>query len=197
MLGEIGLSLSLKSPAQPPSGSKLKKIWQRFFAALVFLLTALALVELLPRISASAVPPFDANHPLASRWTVTNEGYLKITRTRAICFVWRVQAVVTMQNSASNPSKPTGNVLSPGDSFTVPCSIPGMLSGPYHSADIAIIVFYHPWPFTFFHYRRFFRFVMRRETDGNITWDKQPTPPELELDFDRLKQIDPEPWMFN
>jgi hypothetical protein len=41
-------------------------------------------------------------------------------------------------------------------------------------ADLAIVVTYRPWPFTFIRQRKLFRFVSRRNGDNTVSWDRQP-----------------------
>jgi hypothetical protein len=46
--------------------------------------------------------------------------------------------------------------------------------GSNSSRRCAVIVEFHPWPLTFIHIRKIFRFVSRTE-NGVTVWDKQPS----------------------
>src|SRR5260370_41046274 len=63
----------------------------RALAMLSLLLTIIGLItliELFPRLSASATPPLDLGNQLASsRFTVTNDGYLQVTDVMSACFL--------------------------------------------------------------------------------------------------------------
>ena len=58
-------------------------------------------------------------------------------------------------------------------------------------ADIAIVVYYRPWPFFMLQRRTLFRFVARNGENRQVTWEKQPAA-DIERDFDKyFKDFDP------
>src|SRR2546426_2586389 len=141
------------------------------FLATISLIT---LVELYPRPSVSSSPPFNLENLLSSRFTVTNDGYLDLNDVHAVCFVWKAQATLQIRNTVLQSVSPERGTLQPTQGLTVPCTGGFMLvNGQFSSADLAIVVSYRPWPFTFIRKRKFFRFVARF-ANGNIVWDKQP-----------------------
>jgi hypothetical protein len=64
-----------------------------FLTILSILLTTIglvALIELFPRLSATATPPLDQGNQLASsKFTVSNDGYLQVTEVMSACFLWK------------------------------------------------------------------------------------------------------------
>lgn len=177
------------------SGSSKHALFLTLLGLVLTTLGLVALVELLPRPSVSASSPFDPEYILESRFTVTNDGYLDITNVQAVCFINLAVNPTggTLKNSVFGVSGNylnmiNGSVLRPSQSFTVPCLDPGVLM-PTIGADIAIVVYYRPWPFVFWHSRRFFRFVSRH-TSKSVTWDKQPSDSAIENGFD--KSINPD-----
>jgi hypothetical protein len=162
----------------------------RLLEVLGIFLTALGLISLIglrPRSSASATSPQTPNRPLTSRFTITNDGYLKLTHVSALCYVWKSKSVYggSADQNVFNIKPPSG-ILEPSESFTVPCQNAPVLS-PEAQVDLAIIMSYRPWPFTFLHMQRFFRFVSRKTLDGTFVWDKQPSDPSLEKSFSTMK----------
>ncbi len=184
MLKEAGLSLPQQPPLipQPPSSKSFwKKVPKWIYGCFSFLLACLAVVGLLPHLSASASPPSDLDNILNSQFTVSNDGPLKLTHVRTGCFVWNTSIFPPGPNGAHAVylDNPYGDVsdLASSDSVTVPCSDKRFMTfGNVFGADIAIVVYYHPWPFTFIDSNRIFRFVSRR-TRSSVTWDKQPPAP--------------------
>src|SRR5580704_6791847 len=156
-----------------------------------------ALVELFPRPSVSSSSPTVPDLWLTSRFTVSNDGYLQLNDVHAVCFVWKAMTGEgsRLTNSASRVAYPADLTLPPGQAFTVPCEGDvHLVNGPYRSADLAIVVSYRPWPFTFIRQRKFFRFVARLDT-GNVIWEKQPSS-FLEHDFDSLLNSQSSLYMF-
>lgn len=160
-------------------------------------ISTVTLVELVPRLSATASPPTNPSDPLSSsQFTVSNDGYLKVTDVMSACFMWKVEMGngpipnVRMNDILARIVQPPENKLSPTEGFTVPCT-GGRLVGsspPYmppmlRRADLAIVVYYRAWPFTFYRDHRLFRFVANIGKNGEITWEKQPSD-DLEPDYD-------------
>jgi hypothetical protein len=186
--------------AQPPmfpttrSDSNKHTLLLTVLGLVLTMLGLIALVELFPRPSVSASSPTDRNLWLTSRFTVTNDGYLQLNDVQAVCFIWKATTRRNrLFNNASKVIYSPNEIFPTGQSFTVPCEDDNVhiITGPYTSADLAIVVSYRPWPFTFTHRRKFFRFVARLG-DGNVIWDKQPSLP-LEHDFDELMKLNSNP----
>jgi hypothetical protein len=106
---------------------------------LSLLLTTLGLItliELFPRLSASATPPLDLGNQLASsRFTVTNEGYLQVTDVMSACFLWKVvEGGLHAYGSLARVVMPPENRLRPTEGYTVPCTSENMIAtNPPHS----------------------------------------------------------------
>lgn len=186
----------------PPYQPILAKPSRRgpFLAVAGFVLTALGLatlIQLFPRLSATASSPTDGNDQLgSSRFTVSNDGYLQVTDVMSACFLWKLTFVegprtADFSDNLSAVAVPPGSALNATEGYTVPC-IPHRLIGlpaPFHQpvlarADLAIVVYYRAWPFTFHRDHRLFRFLSRIQNDGTVIWEKQPAA-VLEPDYDR------------
>jgi hypothetical protein len=153
-------------------------------------------VVLLARLSATATSTTNLDNVLGStKFTITNDGYFKVTDVSASCFIWRVRAGPFRidDNLAKNVSPPNFE-LPPTEGFTVPCTPTGVsLAGaePPHDpiylseADVAIVVYYRTWPLIFYRTRRLFRFRASFDQALQVNWGKQPAKP-LESDFDAL-----------
>jgi hypothetical protein len=153
------------------------------------------LIELFPRLSASANAPTDQGNQLgSSKFTVTNDGYLQVSDVMSACFLWRVgEGGFHFTNSLARVVVPPESKLKPTEGYTVPCTGEHMFgtSPPFalkiKNADLAIVAYYRPWPFTFLRNHRLFRFVANVSRDGEVTWEKQPAA-ALEKDFDNYIQ---------
>ena len=188
----------LPTPQQPIQGVSRRQV--RFVEGLGILLTLIsliALIELYPRPTATASLPTDPNDQLSSSgFTITNDGYFQLADVRAACFLWKVQfdrnADVT--NSFSRIVSPSEGTLQTNEGLTVPCTTRnfiGVAHGPprFTKADLAIVVYYRPYPFTFLRSHKLFRFVARVGNNGNVVaWDKQPSA-ILEPDFEKFMGI--------
>jgi len=52
----------------------------------------IALIELFPRLSASANSPTNPDDPLSSsKFSVANDGYVRVTDVMSACFLWKVR----------------------------------------------------------------------------------------------------------
>lgn len=157
-----------------------------------------ALIELFPRLSVAASSPTDPDDQLtSSKFTVSNDGYLKVTNIMAACFMWKVELGpmgkpnAHIRDSLASLIQPPESMLRPTEGFTVPCTGSHFVgaSPPYiqpviNFADLAIVVYYRVWPFTFYRDHRLFRFVADVEKEKAIVWEKQPAA-ILEPDFDK------------
>jgi hypothetical protein len=168
----------------------------QFLTIVGLVLTTIGLVSLIqlrPRPSVSSSPAADPSDWLTSRFTITNDGYLQLNDVYAACFVWKAQNTNGMlfTNDFSAIVSPGNLVLHPGsDGLTVPCEDKTRMTvGPYLNADVAIVLSYRPWPFTFVTRRKLFRFVAR-PSGGNVIWDKQPSSP-MEQDFEEFIRQEP------
>jgi hypothetical protein len=186
-----------------PSGSKPQtQFWTKLGIA-IGLISLVALIGLFPRLSASASPPTDLNDSLgSSKFTVSNDGYLKVTDVVSACFLWNVQMggfpgpTVNLRSGVVKLARPNESQLEPAESYTIPCTHEGkpMFDTPEHQgvklakADLAIVAYYRIWPFTFYRGHRLFRFVAHVGSHGEVTWEKQPAA-VLEPDFDNWLAI--------
>ena len=85
---------------------------------------------------------------------------------------------------------PPKETLRVSEGLTIPClwrsvfGKPGGGAASVTKADLAIAIYYRPWPITFLRLHRLFRFVARFNEKGEVVgWDKQPAEP-LEKDFE-------------
>lgn len=196
------------SPAKlQPTATKSGKHGLRL-TVLGLLLTAVSLVtliEMLPRLSASASSPLDQGNQLASStFTVSNDGYWQVTDVMSACYLWKVEeGSFHFTDSMARVVVPPERTLRPTEGYTVPCVTENMfaVSAPFalkiQRADLAIAVYYRPWPFTILRQHRLFRFVARVGRDGSVIWEKQPAA-DLEADYEnfirmRGRTFPPEP----
>jgi hypothetical protein len=80
--------------------------------------------------------------------------------------------------------------LLPGERHTVPCEtgLASLLFGrpeKIDRADLALVVYFRPWPFTLIPLRRLFRFVARRAENGQLIWEPRASS-DLQPDFDKF-----------
>lgn len=179
--------------AQVTSRRRVRAI--EIVALVVGMITLVTLIELIPRLTATASLPTDPNEQLSSSaFTITNDGYARVTDVSAACFMWKIQlsaggSTMNIERSFAIVVAPPEKILQTNEGLTVPCttsSMFGFAAGPakVRQADLAIVIYYRPWPFTFLHSHRLLRFVARIGNTGQIVaWDKQPAE-ELEPDFD-------------
>ena len=181
-------------PYQPPAPTfdNVRRRTAKIVGSLLALTGLLSLIPLFPRLSASAMSPLDVGNQLASsRFTVTNDGYFQVTDVMSACFMWRVvEGGVHATASLARVVVPPEARLPPTEGYTVPCTSENMFAAsppfmlPLRQADLAIVVYYRPWPFTLIRRHRLFRFVARIGGNGTVDWDKQPTTEEMERDYD-------------
>lgn len=180
-------------PQLPPPAPNDPTRWSRFLTIVSIVLAIIGLVtliELFPRLSSSASPPSDAGEILNSRFTISNDGYLSVVTVRAFCFISKSTSGNGLIRNSVISNSPIVT-LHPSEAITVPCAESPGVYVPVRSADLAIVAYYRPWPFTFIHSRRFFRFVSRNTTKDNVTWDRQPSLP-IEKDFDEFLDTYPD-----
>jgi hypothetical protein len=182
------------SPIQAVSRSQIRFVEVLgIFLALVGLI---ALIELYPRPTPSANLPTDSNDPLSSsRFTITNDGYVRLADVKAACYMWKLQYggrfTVNMPGSFANIVSPPEKILQTSEGLTVPCTTRRPIESVYEpptliQADVAIAFYYRPWPIPFLRCHRLFRFVARFNDKGEIVgWDKQPAG-VLEPDFEKF-----------
>jgi hypothetical protein len=188
------------TPNQPTPPASQRQI--RFVEGLALFLTALgliALIELWPRPTPGASLPTNISDQLSSsRFTITNDGYLRLTDVKAACFMWKLQyggrVTVNMPGSFSNIVSPPESILQTSEGLTVPCTAIAPFTYADNSvpilkeADLAIAFYYRPWPIPFLRCHRLFRFVARFNEKGEIVgWDKQPAK-ILEPDFEKFME---------
>jgi hypothetical protein len=168
---------------------------RQFLTKLGLVLTFLGFltwIELFPRLSATASSPLDLSNQLASsKFTVVNEGYLQVTDVMSACYLWSVaEGGAHFNGSIARVVVPPESRLRPTEGLTVPCTSEKMFTTnpPFflslRNADLAIVVYYRVWPFTFIRTHRLFRFVARIGKQGEVVWDKQPAD-VLEPEFDK------------
>jgi hypothetical protein len=189
---EVPISPPQQSQPNNPNAHSKHTLFLTIVGLVLAAIGLLALIELFPRLSASATSATNLDNVLgSSKFTITNEGYLKVVDVMSACFLWKAKIgpVVLRRNLAIIVSPPEAKLV-PTEGFTVPCISEGMkivATSPPNKpiyvtqADLALVVYYRAWPFTFYRDHRLFRFVAHF---GNqeVTWEKQPAV-DLEPDF--------------
>ena len=101
---------------------------------------------------------------------------------------------VFMTNNLARVVQPPESKLDPGEAFTVPCTAnklagapPPYVSPAINHADLAIVVYYRAWPFTFYRPHKLFRFVASFGEGNKIIWEKQPAA-IIEPGYDKFIQ---------
>jgi hypothetical protein len=148
-----------------------------------------ALVELFPRLSA-----FPSPHQSIPTFTVSNDGYLKVTDVTSACFLWHVVTQnIVIESSMTQVISPPQRELAPTEGYTVPCEIPSIRPPPkFVHIDLAVVIYYRPWPFVMFRAHKLLRFVGSPGADLHSTiWDKQPSS-DMERDFENWLTLNPD-----
>ncbi len=180
-------------PTVPIVSNSQTQVWTGL-GLLLTVIGLITLIELFPRLSASATSPLDLGNQLASsRFAVTNDGYFQVTDVMSACFLWKVtEGRLHVSSSMAQVVIPPENRLRPTESLTVPCVSENMFAtNPpdilnLKNADLAIAIYYRVWPFTFYRTHRLFRFVARIGRNGEVIWDKQPSTEVLEQDYNQF-----------
>jgi hypothetical protein len=181
----------------PPTNQVVPKrqtqLWTKL-GIIIGIISLIALIELFPRLSASGSAPLDPNSQLSSsRFTVTNDGYLPLTDVTSACFLWKVdEGGFHIHSSMARVVQPPESRLGADESFTVPCTSEKMFVTPGRpltitQADLAIAVYYRPWPLTFLRLHKLLRLVARIGKQSEVVWDRQPAD-VLEKDYDMFIQ---------
>src|SRR5882724_2084085 len=144
-------------PKPSPNNGRTGQFWKRIGSVLAIAVGLLTVIQFRPRPTPGATPPTGLDELASSRFTITNEGYIKFTDVKAVCFLWDVRFRMnpsSLTNSLENIISPPESILETGETLTVPCT----LANPIHhtsgvpfqlrKADLAIVVYYRPWPFT-------------------------------------------------
>jgi hypothetical protein len=175
-------------PNRQRGGTKIKLLGK----VAMWMLTSLSLLSILSLIPRLSVTPSSSpNYSNRVRFTISNDGPLRTSDVRAGCFLWRVQfGNGDVDADYLSPWYLEPEELRSPDGWTIDCSLPG---SNLVSIDLAIVVYYRPWPFTFLRFHKLFRFVGRPTSDlkGTI-YDRQPSAP-LENDFNELLKSTPAP----
>jgi hypothetical protein len=179
----------------PPRTSWLGRHIGTVLTAIGLVVGIVTLIELSPRLSAIATAPTSPNDVLgSSTFTISNDGYLKLTGVVASCFLWKVKIDKLAEFGSSMADmfvSPPTSTLRTDEGLTVPCTSEGRARTniPVHvDADLAIVVYYRAWPFIFYRDHRLFRFVAHTNQQGEVIWNKQPASP-LEPDFEKLSNM--------
>lgn len=184
-------------PLQPPPAQTVsrQKVGAVAIASIVIGIISLpSLNQEFPRPTATAQLPTNQDEPISSsRFTITNSGLMKLADVKATCFLWKVFYSANgplMSSELITGVSPKENILEAAEPLTVPCENKELMEFgrrrvPMTHADLAIVVYYRPWPIPFLRCHRLFRFVARFGDKGQIlAWDAQPAKP-LEQDFDK------------
>lgn len=177
---------------RPPQTSRLDwKFWAGVSIGLLgLILSAVGLVlGLRAGPTVSLETPLDSSNVLTTPVEIANNGPLDLTNVRVETYVRNlvtagggvVQDV--MQINYFPPSK----TLVAGESKTVPF---GQLvkTDPPTSADVSIILYYHPEYMSFWEKRRVFRFTTAVQRDGTLRLQKQPAENILQR-YDALRSL--------
>ena len=144
-----------------------------------------ALLELFPRLSATPIPETD--NQSFPYFTVKNDGYLKVTDVSSGCYLWHVapENGPLIISSMTQTTAPPEQKLVGDESYTVPCDITPFVDHLrlIHN-DLALVIYYRPWPFTRFQCYKLIRFVGKAAPGLKYTiYEEQPSG-DLEKDFE-------------
>jgi hypothetical protein len=152
-------------------------------------ISLITLIELFPRLSASYEPPFDITNAVPA-FSIKNEGYFAVNSVEPACFIWKLksQTGLSFERAWSQGNRDMGIVdsLSPTQTTTISCGIGWQMPATtIQEFDLAVIVYFRPWPLTFIRQKKVFRFVAHQGKDGLI-FHKQPPEP-LEKDIEKAE----------
>lgn len=169
---------------------KLMGQFWTILGTVVGLIGLIALIELSPRLTGASQPPFREEDRIPA-FTVTNDGYLKVTKLRATCFFNQINTTAMTATHMGFGGMASADELMPGENFSFRCGSNGVnFLAPVpmiKSMDVAVVLWYRPWPFTFLRSRKFLRFE-GVNTGSKIEWYKQPQG-TIEKDYDEFCKI--------
>jgi hypothetical protein len=177
----------LSQPELPPMAAKPSRLGLvlTLLGLVLTIIGLVALLELFPRLSATPIPETD--NQAFPYFTVKNDGYLKVTDVSSGCYLWHVAP----ENGAAIISSMTQTTAAPehkllGDeSYTVPCDVTPLVDHlRLAHDDLALVIYYRPWPFTTFQRYKLIRFVGQTAPGLNyMIYEEQPSG-DLEKDFE-------------
>src|SRR6266705_1680940 len=149
--------------------------------------TLAALLALFPRLAISNESALDPNDPFSTPFRIVNDGYVPLFAVRFFLFVsdaknsagGGIRATTFMDSKFSIP------IFWPSDAYDYYAGndIGHQIGGgatmefthPWASADITIIVQYHPFAIPF-NRRRAVRFITESGPDNKLHWMQRPNP---------------------
>lgn len=166
-----------------------------FLTILGLVLTAVSLItliELFPRLSVSPEPPFESQNVVPA-FSIKNDGYFSVSSVEPACFISKMRSkIINMDRSwsARNANMGTTKSLPSTQSVTVSCGMNlGLPARAIDEMDLAVVVYFRPWPFNFIRKRRIFRFVAHQGRDGLI-FHRQMFTDEIEREIDDIERED-------
>ncbi|SRR6266568_8607896 len=138
-----------------------------------------SILTLSPRISVSQPSLPDSSNPFASRFVVSNDGWISLHDVKFSCATASVHAPVNITVNGGTWSSPElfATDLLPARKATVPCLVPMDFPNPISDADVAVIVSFRP-DFLWWRQEQKIRLLGRRMPDRSWTWEEQPIAPQ-------------------
>lgn len=170
----------LKTPQLPPKPPiKLAKktpliILKIIGGVLTFVLSYAGLFSFLPRISVSSGQSLDAHDPFLTSFIIKNDGFLPIDRIEYALLLNHAKTIrVSYTNVLEMVQQDSIPRLLPNDTSTIfitqfNSSVSG--GGPVESADISIVIQYHPWPIPFIPLTKKFSFKTFKNSTNEFFW---------------------------
>jgi hypothetical protein len=136
-------------------------------------ISAVAIVELFPHLTINREPAIEAQNRIPS-FAVRNDGYLAVRRMELSSYLFELETsqgfratdVAAFRNNLQKPID-----LEPGQTATIGAG--QRAAGVLTKVDIGIIVSFRPWPFLFWHSRKYYRYVAHPQGD-KLVWYEQP-----------------------
>jgi hypothetical protein len=140
----------------------------------------ISVLSLLPRVSVSQPSPVDASDPFATRFVISNDGWVALHKITFSCGVVYINAA----NDSGVIGRPDYSVrftapdlvadeLLPARKATIPCVQPVHFKAPVVNADVAMVVEFRP-DFLWWRREEKFRLLGTRQADGFFRWEEQP-----------------------
>jgi hypothetical protein len=135
------------------------------------------LLTLFPRLSISNTGPIDPDDAFSTPFHVVNDGYVPLFSVRFSVAIGQINVSDWIPNYKSRITRPEWYASSfwPNDAFDVYAGDILRAKGAVRSADIAIVVEYHPFGIPT-NRDRLFRFVTEIGADNRPHWMQRPDP---------------------
>lgn len=134
------------------------------FGLVLTIVSAVTIVELFPHLTVTREPAIEEQNRIPS-FAIRSDGYLAVRRMELTSYLFDLETSQGFRATNSmafrnNLQKPAD--LEPGQTATVD---PGQRAAGVFRKVIGIIVSFRPWPFWFWHSRKYYRYVGQPQGD--------------------------------